>query len=60
MKTVGTITEILDLFYKRIDDISIHVKHTVANGKYRIGISLEECKVTRKQLLSQFEKRQEM
>lgn len=24
MKTVGTITEILDLFYKRIDDISIH------------------------------------
>ena len=26
----------------------------------RIGISLEECKVTRKQLLSQFEKRQEM
>lgn len=34
MKTVGTITEILDLFYKRIDDISIHTKHTVANGKY--------------------------
>lgn len=30
MKTVGTITEILDLFYKRIDDISIHTKHTVA------------------------------
>ena len=26
----------------------------------RIGISLEECKITRKQLLSQFEKRQEM
>lgn len=26
----------------------------------RIGISLEECKVTRKQLLSQFEKRQEV
>lgn len=24
MKTVGTITEILNLFYKRIDDISIH------------------------------------
>ena len=24
MKTVGTITEILDLFYKRIDNISIH------------------------------------
>lgn len=34
MKTVGTITEILNLFYKRIDDISIHTKHTVANGKY--------------------------
>lgn len=34
MKTVGTITEILDLFYKRIDDISIHTRHTVANGKY--------------------------
>lgn len=34
MKTVGIITEILDLFYKRIDDISIHTKHTVANGKY--------------------------
>lgn len=34
MKTVGTITEILDLFYNRIDDISIHTKHTVANGKY--------------------------
>lgn len=34
MKTVGTITEILDLFYKRVDDISIHTKHTVANGKY--------------------------
>lgn len=34
MQTVGTITEILDLFYKRIDDISIHTKHTVANGKY--------------------------
>lgn len=34
MKTVRTITEILDLFYKRIDDISIHTKHTVANGKY--------------------------
>lgn len=34
MKTVGTITEILDLFCKRIDDISIHTKHTVANGKY--------------------------
>ena len=26
----------------------------------RIGISLEKCKVTRKQLLSQFEKRQEV
>lgn len=34
MKSVGTITEILDLFYKRIDDVSIHTKHTVANGKY--------------------------
>lgn len=34
MKTVGTITEILDLFYKRIDDISIHTKHIVRNGKY--------------------------
>lgn len=34
MKTVGTITEILDLFYNRVDDISIHTKHTVANGKY--------------------------
>lgn len=34
MKTVGTITEILDLFYKRIDNINIHTKHTVANGKY--------------------------
>lgn len=34
MKTVGTITEILDLFYNRIDDISIHTKHTVENGKY--------------------------
>lgn len=30
MKTVGTITEILDLFYKRIDDVSIHTKHIVA------------------------------
>lgn len=34
MKTVGTITEIFDLFYKRIDNISIHTKHIVANGKY--------------------------
>lgn len=34
MKTVGTITEILDLFYNRVDDISIHTKHIVANGKY--------------------------
>lgn len=34
MKTVGTITEILDLFYKRIDDISIHTKYTAKNGKY--------------------------
>lgn len=34
MKRVGTINEILDLFYKKIDDISIHTKHIVANGKY--------------------------
>lgn len=34
MKSVGTINEILDLFYKRVDDVSIHTKHTVANGKY--------------------------
>jgi hypothetical protein len=34
MKTVGTINEILDLFYNRVDDISIHTKHTVVNGKY--------------------------
>lgn len=34
MKSVGTINEILDLFYKKIDDVSIHTKHTVANGKY--------------------------
>lgn len=34
MKSVGTINEILDLFYNRIDDISIHTKHTVENGKY--------------------------
>lgn len=34
MKSVGTINEILDLFYKRIDNISIHTKHIVANGKY--------------------------
>lgn len=34
MKTVGIITEILDLFYKRIDNISIHTKYTVENGKY--------------------------
>lgn len=34
MKTVGTINEILDLFYNRIDDINIHTKHTVENGKY--------------------------
>ena len=34
MKSVGTINEILDLFYKRIDDISIHTKHIVRNGKY--------------------------
>lgn len=34
MKTVGTITEILDLFYKRIDNISIHTKYTAEKGKY--------------------------
>lgn len=34
MKSVGTINEILNLFYNRVDDISIHTKHTVANGKY--------------------------
>lgn len=34
MKSVGTISEILDLFYKRIDDISIHTKYTAENGKY--------------------------
>ena len=34
MKSVGTINEILDLFYNRVDNISIHTKHTVANGKY--------------------------
>lgn len=34
MKSVGTINEILDLFYNKVDDISIHTKHTVANGKY--------------------------
>lgn len=34
MKSVGTINEILDLFYNRVDDISIHTKHTATNGKY--------------------------
>ncbi|QWM90523.1 hypothetical protein M1M58_gp53 [uncultured phage cr13_1] len=34
MKSVGTINEILDLFYNKVDNISIHTKHTVANGKY--------------------------
>lgn len=34
MKSVGTINEILDLFYNKVDDISIHTKHTVVNGKY--------------------------
>lgn len=34
MKSVGTINEILDLFYNRVDDINIHTKHIVANGKY--------------------------
>lgn len=32
MKTVGTITEILDLFYKRIDDISIHTNYGMLCG----------------------------
>ena len=48
MKSVGTINEILDLFYKRIDDVSIHTKHTVANGKYgyelKDGILYCKCK----------------
>lgn len=34
MKSVGTINEILNLFYNRIDDISIHTKHIAENGKY--------------------------
>lgn len=34
MKSVGTINEIFDLFYKRIDNISIHTKHSAENGKY--------------------------
>lgn len=34
MKSVGTINEILDLFYNRVDDISIHTKHIAKNGKY--------------------------
>lgn len=34
MKSVGTINEILDLFYNRVDDISIHTKYTAENGKY--------------------------
>lgn len=34
MKSVGTINEILDLFYKRIDNISIHTKHIAENSKY--------------------------
>lgn len=34
MKSIGTINEILDLFYKRIDNISIHTKHIAENGKY--------------------------
>ena len=38
MKTVGTITEILDLFYKIIDNISIHTKHIAENGKYGYGL----------------------
>lgn len=46
MKTVGTITEILDLFYKRIDNISIHTKHTAENGKY--GYELKDGILYRK------------
>lgn len=34
MKSVGTINEILDLFYNRVDNISIHTKYTAENGKY--------------------------
>lgn len=34
MKSVGTINEILDLFYNRVDDISIHTKYTAEKGKY--------------------------
>lgn len=34
MKSIGTINEILDLFYKRIDNISIHTKHIAENSKY--------------------------
>lgn len=46
MKSVGTINEILDLFYNRVDDISIHTKHTVANGKY--GYELKDGILYRK------------
>lgn len=46
MKTVGTITEILDLFYKRIDNISIHTKHIAENGKY--GYELKDGILYRK------------
>lgn len=46
MKTVGTITEILDLFYKRIDNISIHTKYTAKNGKY--GYELKDGILYRK------------
>lgn len=46
MKTVGTITEILDLFYNRVDDISIHTKHTAENGKY--GYELKDGILYRK------------
>lgn len=34
MKSVGTINEILDLFYNRIDNISIHTKYTAEKSKY--------------------------
>lgn len=46
MKTVGTITEILNLFYKRIDNISIHTKHIAENGKY--GYELKDGILYRK------------
>lgn len=46
MKSVGTINEILDLFYKKIDDISIHTKYIAENGKY--GYELKDGILYRK------------